>query len=336
MNNFGICYRGSKSRIAADLIAHLPSGGTFYDLFAGGCAVTHAAMLSGKYRGFVANDITGTPGLFRDAINGKFRDEKRWISREDFFRLKDSEPYVRCVWSFGANGKDYCYARTIEPYKRACHYAIVLDDFQPLAELCPEVVEAARTALNGVWDKTRRRLIFGRAVVNWLKRNGTDEMLANNPLYASCHFKGGKPNATSVKIQSLESLESLERLLNLESLERLQNLERLQSLERLAAYAADYRDIPIDTSDNPVVYCDPPYRGTSGYGFEFDFAAFDDWLRARPFPVYISEYTMPEDFVPIWGATVRQLASAKGGGTAQERLWVHEKWRDEIFTGTLF
>jgi hypothetical protein len=327
MNNFGICYRGSKSRIAADLIAHLPAGGTFYDLFAGGCAVTHAAMLSGKYRRFVANDITGTPGLFRDAIAGKFRDEKRWISREDFFRLKDSEPYVRCVWSFGANGKDYCYSQTIEPYKRACHYAIVLDDFRPLAELCPEVVEAVQTALSGVWDRTRRRLIFGRTVLNWLKRNGTEEMLANNPLYASCHFKGGKANVSPNKIQRLESLESLERL---------QSLESLQCLQSLAAYAADYRDIPIDTSDNPIVYCDPPYRGTSGYGFEFDFAAFDEWLRTRPFPVYISEYTMPEDFVPIWGATVQQLASAKGGGTAQERLWVHRKWRDEIFTGTLF
>lgn len=46
---YGLPYRGSKSRIAADIVEHLPSGPALYDLFAGGCAVTHAAMIAGRW-----------------------------------------------------------------------------------------------------------------------------------------------------------------------------------------------------------------------------------------------------------------------------------------------
>ena len=47
--SFGAPYMGSKNRMAKDIIELLPSGRRFVDLFAGGCAMTHAAILSGKY-----------------------------------------------------------------------------------------------------------------------------------------------------------------------------------------------------------------------------------------------------------------------------------------------
>lgn len=43
MAKYGMPYQGSKSRIAEEIIGMLPAGGVFYDLFAGGCAITHAA-----------------------------------------------------------------------------------------------------------------------------------------------------------------------------------------------------------------------------------------------------------------------------------------------------
>lgn len=57
---------GSKNSIAADIVKFLPEADNFYDLFAGGCAVTHAAMLSGKYKNVYANDLDSRPvTLFR-------------------------------------------------------------------------------------------------------------------------------------------------------------------------------------------------------------------------------------------------------------------------------
>ena len=43
--NYGLPYKGSKAKIADRILNLMPSAGTFYDLFAGGMAVTHAAML---------------------------------------------------------------------------------------------------------------------------------------------------------------------------------------------------------------------------------------------------------------------------------------------------
>ena len=42
--SYGISYQGSKNKIAEDLTALLPAAENFYDLFAGGCAMTHCAL----------------------------------------------------------------------------------------------------------------------------------------------------------------------------------------------------------------------------------------------------------------------------------------------------
>ena len=135
---FGISYMGSKNKIVKALIPQLPSAKYFVDLFAGGSAMTHGAMLSGKYERFIANDIGDAPSLFQRAINGEFRDEKRWISRDDFFALKDSDPYVRYIWSFGNKGEGYLYSKEIEPYKKAYHFAR-FGDFSLFDEFAPYV-----------------------------------------------------------------------------------------------------------------------------------------------------------------------------------------------------
>jgi hypothetical protein len=118
---YGLPYQGSKSKLAERIVALLPPATHLYDIFAGGCAITHAALLSGKFKEIHANDISDSVTLFEDALNGKYENESRWISREDFFRLKDSDPYVRIVWSFGNNQRGYLYSREIEPYKKAVH-----------------------------------------------------------------------------------------------------------------------------------------------------------------------------------------------------------------------
>lgn len=119
----GVPYQGSKNAIARDIIACLPRGNRFVDLFAGGCAMTHAAILSGKYETFLANDIHGFGvRLFRDAIAGKCNGAWRhWVSREEFFAKRDTDPLVALCWSFSNNGRDYLYATTKDAAKRAEH-----------------------------------------------------------------------------------------------------------------------------------------------------------------------------------------------------------------------
>ena len=130
--NYGLPYQGSKNRIAKRLVDALPPAPVLYDVFCGGCAVTHAAMLSGNYQHFVVNDRRGwLPDAFREAITGGYAHEDRWISREDFKRLWSTDAYAALCFSFGNATRSYMCARGLEPYKRALHYAIIWRDFAP-------------------------------------------------------------------------------------------------------------------------------------------------------------------------------------------------------------
>lgn len=68
-------------------------------------------------------------GAFCDIIKGKLQPDYRWVSREEFHRLKDTDPIVQIVWSFGNNGRDYLYGKDREELKKAMHYAVVFGDY---------------------------------------------------------------------------------------------------------------------------------------------------------------------------------------------------------------
>lgn len=129
MNRYGLPYMGSKNKIANWVVDVLPKSERLYDLFCGGCAVTHAAMMLGKYEHYHVNDISNIGGAFCDIIKGKLQPDYRWISREEFHRLKDTDPIVKIVWSFGNNGRDYLYGKDREKLKKAMHYAVVFGDY---------------------------------------------------------------------------------------------------------------------------------------------------------------------------------------------------------------
>ena len=294
--NYGLPYTGSKSRIAHWVIDNLPGGRVLIDAFAGGCAITHRALLSQKWQTIIANDINGKyPQLFLDAIHGRYRDEKQWISRQDFERLKSKDAFVACCWSFGNNLKDYGYSKAIEPYKRALHYAIVFDDFAPMQALMPEVAQAVHDAIHWIRNTHDRRITAQNVIVKTLKRltgdNYAHPIIHGNPLYKTILHR----NIPS--LQSLQSLQSLERLERLQSLERLERLESLESL-RVTSLSYDEIDIPEDA----VVYCDPPYHVSDNRLYEgtakaFDPCDFHDWCVrvSKTNPIFISEYSIEDD-----------------------------------------
>lgn len=67
----------------------------------------------------------------------------------------------------------------------------------------------------------------------------------------------------------------------------------------------DYRDAGEFVGPDAVVYCDPPYAKTTGYGAVGRFDSGQFWDTARAWSetgaqVYVSEYSAPEDWVPVW------------------------------------
>ena len=333
--NYGLPYTGSKSRIAHWMIDNLPSGRVLIDAFAGGCSITHRALLSKKWQTIIANDINGKyPQLFIDAAQGKYRDELRWISRENFERLKSQDTFVACCWSFGNNLRHYMYSPAIEPYKRALHYAIVFNNFEPMQELMPEVAQAVHEAIHWIRNTHDRRITAQNVIVKTLKQltgdNYAHSIIQSNPLYQS--IRHSKKDAHSLeRLQSLERLESLESLERLERLQSLKSLESLERLERLRVTSLSYDE--IDIPDDAVVYCDPPYHAYKNSIYEgtsktFEHCTFYDWCVrvSKTNPIFISEYSIDDDRFEIVAEKqkITSMASVKSS-IVTERIYTVKK-----------
>ena len=249
---YGLPYKGSKNKLAERIVRLLPKRTNLVDLFCGGCAVSHAALLMGKYEHIHINDINWMcPTLFIDALNGKYNDENRWISREDFFRLKDTDPYVAVVWSFGNNMRGYLYSKEIEPLKKAIHYAMFFSDYSLGKELGHDL-----SFIDPIQDLQKRYL----AVKHYFNRQGHFQQQS---------FEGGQ----NQRMQSVEASERLNTFRNIipwkgcqiqsfkkkntsdqasysttkdeTQLHRLQYRERQHSLPRYSAVGRFYLSHPL-------------------------------------------------------------------------------------------
>lgn len=168
--SYGVSYKGSKNKIAAEVVYNIPSAPLLIDVFAGGGAITHAALLSHRYGSILANDYDcGALQLFYRASHGliDFEEErKQWVSREDFKRLKDTDPIVRYHWSFSNNGRHYLYSKEIEPYKRAYHFALNCNDRTDWNAIGLDKFEPTRLSIRNHADEIKDIYIRW-----WLKHN---------------------------------------------------------------------------------------------------------------------------------------------------------------------
>lgn len=354
---YGLPYKGSKNKLAERIVRLMPKRTHLMDLFCGGCAVSHAAMVMGKYKHIHINDINWMcPTLFIDAINGKYNNESRWISREDFFRLKDTDPYVAVVWSFGNNMRDYLYSREIEPLKKAIHYALFFSDYSLAKELGHDL-----SFIDPIKDLQKRYM----AVKHYFNQFGHFQQqsfegaesrnAAQKPQHQPTELGGqnGSP-----RLQSMESQTSLRvaalgmcqpsvatqkkkilrcgEMANLERRNVLACLGELRTDEKVAAMffgggysvpitssVLDYQDVAIPKDS--VIYCDIPYLNSNVYNKaeHFDYERFYEWCGRQAEPVFISSYQMPEDrFDCIEEFVHRSTLCATANNQVTERIFV--------------
>ena len=215
MARYGTPYRGSKSAIAEWVVGNLPPAETLVDLFAGGCAVTHAAMTSGRFSRFVANDLGDGPDVFKAAIDGEFGGYATVPTREEFQASDD--PALRLLYSFGNNSKDYLWSHELEPVKVAASRMVMAPSTHERKAAYNQFLRSLRTYLedgNGMPDR--------------------------DPSHDG-------------RLQGLQGLERLQGLQGLQGLERLQGLQ-VKHLDYRRVEVPDgstvYADPPYRGTDN--------------------------------------------------------------------------------------
>lgn len=292
MNNgrYGLPYKGSKNAIAEWVVNQLPAANTFCDLFFGGGAITHRAMLTGKYQNFIANDIDARlPVFFRDCVQGFYTLESKphFVTRQQFTVRRFTDAYTALIWSFGNNGRDYVYGKDIQDFKYAYHLMVYQNDVRHLHR-------------------------FGYSLQ---KSTETD-------IYA--RYLDYQKQLKAVASRKEQELERIERLANLERVSQLECLRNIKCDESFTTYGGDYQKVPIP--DGALIYCDIPYKGTDcgKYG-GFDHDRFYEWADKQS-NIYISEYEMPEGFIEVANIEKHILSDKNDNSRkAVEKIFTNER-----------
>ena len=90
-------------------------------------------------------------------------------------------------------------------------------------------------------------------------------------------------------------------------------LAQVKKLQGVQFSNLDYTKLSFEAKT--LIYCDPPYRNTTGYRTKFNHGEFYDWcrtMRGAGHIVYVSEYDMPSDFTCIFEQEVKSSLSANG------------------------
>lgn len=105
--------------------------------------------------------------------------------------------------------------------------------------------------------------------------------------------------------------------------------KQLPKLKGLSVEFAGYEE--LDIPNESIIYCDPPYAGTTKYKDNFDHDVFWLWCRKKSNQgnqVFISEYNAPSDFICVWSQEVKSSLSANGKSgeskSSIEKLFVHK------------
>lgn len=104
-------------------------------------------------------------------------------------------------------------------------------------------------------------------------------------------------------------------------------------LKGVKLLSTDYKSLKL--TERSLIYCDPPYKNTKGYGFKFDHDDFYQWCINKKNDghlVFISEYNAPFDLA--WSQEVSISFDAKSNKQKKtENLYrVHEKSKFKLIT----
>ena len=297
---------GSKRKLASEIlkvITHRHQNVTdFYDLFGGGGSVSFTAIRDYRFNVHYNELNRHIFKLVEYLKNNKKLEAKfyEWVTRDEFFK-QINKSNDEANWYSGFVMSCWSFGNSQNSY-------LYGSDIEEIKRLAHEfIVNGSVESMNKIGvdipellnipDINKRRIVF----CDYIKKNGST--LVDN------------------RIQNLELIEHLTRMQN------LQNLQNLQITN------FSYESVKI-IGNNPVIYCDIPYKGTGEYkegGFNHE--SFYDWANECHHPVYISEYDAPFKEVHAFSHRSSLSATNNKKKTIERIFW---NGRGEVFNYKLF
>lgn len=183
VTSYGLPYKGSKSRYAERIVSLLPPSSHFYDLFCGGCAISHRAMMTHKYEYIHMNDLNpNVAKFFLDCVEGKYKDERRIIDRQQFDELKNCDPLVSLVWSFSNNGDNYLWSEDYnEDLKIPAAHIVLEEDVRVRYEWWLRMADTMKRLVRTVLEEYAHHEEWKENARRWkLTSNAPDSLKEHN------------------------------------------------------------------------------------------------------------------------------------------------------------
>lgn len=100
-------------------------------------------------------------------------------------------------------------------------------------------------------------------------------------------------------------------------------LKQIKNLKDVVFDTKNYKDLNIH---NAVIYCDPPYEGTTKYKDDFDHKEYWEWVRkqSKDNIVFCSEYNAPNDFIEVWSKELTTTLDKNSRKKDIEKLFIHD------------
>lgn len=117
---------------------------------------------------------------------------------------------------------------------------------------------------------------------------------------------------------------------------QLEHLSRQTEIERLQSLQSDYIDAMEKVNrqyaeKDILIYCDPPYADTNCGKYQgFDSKRFYEWAEQQE-NIFISEYQMPDIFIPYAWKEKTVLSSATGNGIkSKEMIYTNKRTFEKL------
>lgn len=100
-------------------------------------------------------------------------------------------------------------------------------------------------------------------------------------------------------------------------------LAQYNGIQGIKIYNKNYYELEIPK--NSIIYCDPPYQGTTKYKDSFDYSYYWQWceqMSKEGHKVFVSEYNAPSNWECIWSKEVHNtLVQDTGSKIGVEKLF---------------
>lgn len=278
---------GSKRKLADKIVSTIRNRHTeateFYDVFGGGGAISFEAL---KYNWNVNyNELNKHIYLsikYLKENDSLGKEFYSWYSRDDFLKALESEP------SYLTGFLMCCWS----------------------------------------FGSKQGSYLYGKEIEN-------DKMLAHNIIVDKCI-----DSAKQLGFDLYENLFKIKGIQNrrlafcsyyknqnirfdIQHLERAQVLERIQGTQlrdRLELTNLSFEKLHFKS--NSIIYCDPPYKGTTEYkegGFNHD--DFFEWFANLPYPAYLSEYNAPFEMIESYSHRSTLSATNNSKRVSENLYW---------------